>query len=480
MKKLSLMVLMLMFAMSFASYAQMTDDQVVAYVKTAVAAGKSESQVGKELIAKGVTQAQAERIKTKYEATSTNANSVTEQAVGHGVVTRTTVAETVDNGAGMMDAATTQIADPTTGKGAQILGHNIFNGRTLTFEPNENAATPENYKLGPGDEVQIEIWGYNEASINQTITPEGKIFISQIGPVQLSGLTIREASEKIRKVLVSKYASIGGDQPNTSVSVTLGQVRTIQVNIMGEVTTPGTYRLSSFATVFHAIYRAGGVKPTGSLRAIKVIRGGREFAKVDVYGYLFEGKSESDGNVKRPMSYELNGSETLSTLINYAGGFTSDAYTRDIRVVRQTGGAERQVYTVKQSDFSSYKMADGDVVTVGASLDRFSNKVEVSGFVFRPGMYELGSEISTVGQLISKAGGLTEDAFLPRAIIVREKDDLSLENLSVNIGGILKGGTPDVALRKNDILIISSIHELQDPGTLTINGYVASPGVFPD
>lgn len=491
MKRLLASFLICLFTFAGA-YAQMSDDQVIQYVKAGVAAGKPETQIGKELLARGVTQEQAERIKANYEKSNAEGTSVTEQALNAGAIQRDSRAETVNTGAPISEVVSSEISSEST-----VFGHNIFNGRALTFEPNENAATPEDYKLGPGDQVIIQIWGYNESTITQTISPEGKIYVSQVGPMQLSGLTIKAAEQKVRKALASKYSGLSGSA--SSVSVTLGNIRTIQVNVMGEVSTPGTYRLSSFSTVFNAIYRAGGVRNNGSLRAIRVIRGGEEIAKVDVYGYLFDGKSDSDislqegdviivppyvnlvnisGNVKRPMRYELTEGETLETLIEYAGGFASDAYTSDLRVVRQTGD-EREVFTVQQEQYAAWTMDDGDEVTVGESLDRFANKIEIRGYVFRPGMFELGDEIATLKQLVKSAGGPTEDAFLGRAVLLREKQDLSLETVSVDLGAILAGNAEDVLLRKNDILVVSGIHELYDRGIFTINGLVASPGTFP-
>lgn len=499
MKRIALIAAVLLCALSLACYAQMTDQQVLDYVKSGLSSGKSQNQISTELLARGVTQVQIERIKTQMEETQADEGSVTDQGLTHGGIARDSRAEAVSAGDGVLDAVAAEAADPESGQGIQIYGHGFFRGQALTFEPNENAATPQDYRLGPGDQLVIEIWGYSEGSYRQTISPEGRIYISQIGPIQLSGLTIQAASEKIRKALVSKYASIGGSNPNTSVSVTLGQIRTIQVNVMGEVRTAGTYRLSSFSTVFHALYRAGGVTARGSLRAIKVIRAGEQIATVDVYDYLMDGKTDTDirlqegdviivppyvnvvtisGNVKRPMSYEMLGGETLATLLDYAGGFTSDAYKDDFRLIRQSG-TERQVFNVKSSQVQEFKLDDGDYVTVGSNLDRFSNKVEVRGYVFRPGMFELGKEIATVRQLIEAAGGLKEDAFTGRAVLMREKDDLSLETVSFDLAGLLSGRADDILLRKNDIVSVSGIYELQDRGTLTINGYVASPGVFP-
>ncbi len=476
--------------------AQMTDSQVVDYVKKGVAAGKSESQLGKELLARGVTRDQAERIKAKYES-GDEGPSVTAQALEGGAIGRSGRSDSMDGS----DSEPENVLDAATGskeETVRIFGHDIFTSRMLTFEPNENAATPENYKLGPGDQLAIEIWGDSEDSISKTISPEGRIYISQIGPVYLNGLTIKEAGDKIRKMLASKYGGVDGDRANYSVSVTLAQIRTIKVNVMGDVSVPGTYRLSSFSSVFTALHRAGGITQTGSLRDVRVVRAGRQVASVDVYGYLLEGKSDSDirlededivivppyvglvdieGDVKRPMRYEMLDGETLETLIGYAGGFSGSAYKEDVRVVRVTGG-EKELYTVTADAFKDYKMADGDVVTVSSSLERFANRVEVRGYVFRPGAYQLGGEIATVRQLVERAGGPMEDAFLSRAVLLREKDDLNLETVSIDLRSVLSG-QGDVLLKKNDILIVSSVNELEDRGSLTINGMVARPGVFP-
>ncbi len=488
MKRIGLLITALFLCLAFSAQAQMTDEQVVNYVKTAQASGKSQADIQRELLARGVTQAQAERIAAAYRNGSQGSQSA---------------------GAGVQDgfvrpASDTEQSEPLprrrrlTVDSNGIFGHEIFEGGELTFEPNENLATPETYVLGPGDELLIEVFGYSEGSYSKTISSEGTINISGIGQVQLGGLTIKEAREKLRRALVSKYSSIGGSQPNSFVSITLRSIRTIQVNIMGEVEMPGTFRLSPFATVFNALYHAGGVRESGSLRAIRVVRSGETVAVVDLYGYLFEGRSESDvplkegdivivppyqnlvqvsGGVKRPMRYEMRPGESLSRLVEYAGGFTANAYRDDVRVTRLTG-PEREVFTVAKAQQATFAMEDGDRVEIGSALDRFANRVEVQGSVFRPGVYELGGEIATVRQLVRAAGGLKEDAFTGRAVLVREKEDLTSETLTLELGGILAGRSDDVMLRKNDVLIISANRELNDPGTLTINGYVRNPGVF--
>ncbi len=478
------------------AYAQMTDEQVIEYTKSAVASGKGQNQIARELLVRGVTPDQAERIKAKYEA-GQNSKSSTAGAIDNTLLRRT------ENSAMKMDETGGEniVAEAVTASGGReeepvIYGHNVFRSRELNFEPNLNAATPDTYVLGPGDEIVIDIWGLNETNITRTISPEGRITIPQVGPVQLSGLTIADAAKKLKKVLANKYAGLEGD--SSSISVTLGNIRTIQVNIMGEVVTPGTYRLSSFATLFHGLYRAGGITPSGTLRNIELIRGGRKVASVDVYEYLFEGKTDTDarlqegdiimvpsysclvtvdGEVKRPMMYELVDGETLEGLLGYAGGFASDAYRDNVNVIRQTGN-EKEIYTVNEDRFATYMMQDGDKVNVGTSLDRFANRLEIRGYVFRPGEYQLGDEIATLKQLVNKAGGPTEEAFLNRAVLLREKPDLSVETISIDLGGILNGTADDMILKKNDVVVVSGIHELNDRGTLTINGMVARPGTF--
>ena len=533
MKRIGLIVFLLLSCAALTTNAQMTDDQVMQYVQSAYASGKTENEIGQELLALGVSTEQIMRVKNNFQeqtgsslsqegstfgedegySRSGSDSGKTNQLWDSGNRVKqdrnsrrlSVTDENRDRGSYELRLRELNKRNQSEAEGGEelpeemkIFGHDIFNGRYMSFEPNENLATPANYQLGPGDQLLIEIFGYSEASYSKTISPEGSISISGIGQVQIGGLTIKEASDKIRRALMSKYAGIGGSSPNTTVSITLRQFRTIQVNIVGEVQTPGTYRVSPFSTVLNALHAAGGVTEAGTLRSIKVIRGG-ETKLVDIYGYLLEGRSDSDmvlkegdvvlaqpydnlvlvsGNVKRPMFYEIKDGETLTQVLEYAGGFSNKAYQEDFRVIRPTG-AERQIYTVKKADAPSFVMTDGDEVFVDETMERFANKVEIKGAVFRPGMYELGGDIATVRQLVRIAGGPKEDAFTGRAVLVREKEDLTYETLSVDLAGILAGKADDVLLRKNDILTISSQKELNDQGILTINGYVMSPGVFP-
>lgn len=466
----------------------MTDQQVLEYAKDGVKQGKDQRTIATELARRGVTHEQAERVKKLYEQqTNTDSNNLTGTAKAEARLRE----QTQEDNSTMLDEK------PQAQEVAQqdaVFGRNIFNTRNLTFEPNVNIATPPNYRLGPGDEVVIDIWGASQNTIRQQISPDGTINLEQLGPVFLSGMTV----DRAQQYLTDELRKIYSDQSN-QIRVTLGNTRTIQINVMGEVVQPGTYALSAFSTVFHALYRAGGVSNIGSLRNVKVSRGGKIVATVDVYQFIMQGKTRDDirleegdviivpaydalvqitGNVKRPMRYEMKKDETLSTLLKYAGGFTSDAYTKSLRIVRQNG-KEYQVNTVDDTDYSVCKMHDGDVVTAEAILDRFTNKLEVRGAVYRPGIYELGGKLNTVRELVEKADGLMADAFTGRAVLYRERENKTREVKQIDIRAIMEGTQPDIPLQKNDVLYIPSIHDLEDLGNVQIFGEVAHPGDYP-
>jgi len=392
-------------------------------------------------------------------------------------------------------------ADGTPKLPKKIFGQDIFkNSKKLSFEPNENVATPSNYVIGPGDEIYIDIWGTSEATIQQTVSPDGRIIIPQIGPVQISGMTIEKATKILKNILSQKY-SLSGEEADSKISVTLGNIRTIQVNVLGEVNAPGTYRLSALTTIFNAIYRAGGNTEVGSLRQVSVFRNGEYIATSDLYKFIFDGSTEDNiplregdaiivppyermveitGGVKRPMCYESVEGESVSELLLHAGGFSSDASTETVTIERHDGQNGR-VYTIPAADFDKFALKDGDKVTVytNAHYDLFENKVEITGPVVRPGVYALGSEIATVRQLVEHAGGLLEETFLSRAQIVREKDDRSKETIAVPIGAIMDGTAQDILMKRNDELIVFDKNLLEPKGDLTITGYVIYPGDYP-
>ena len=472
----------------------MSDSQVLEYVKEGIRQGKEQKQLASELARKGVTKEQAMRVKQLYEQqNNVNASNATGTDVNESRLRE----EMKENTSDMLeDHPSTQ----DLARSNQVFGRNIFNTRNLTFEPSVNIATPLNYRLGPGDEVIIDIWGASQNTIRQQISPDGTINIQKIGPVNLNGLTISEANDYLKKTLNKIYNGLNNtNDPTSDIRLTLGSIRTIQINVMGEVVQPGTYSLSSFSTVFHALYRAGGVSDIGSLRNVQLVRNGRTIATIDVYQFIMKGNIQDDvrlqegdvvivpaydilvkidGKVKRPMRFEMKKDENLSTLISYAGGFEADAYTRSLRVVRQNG-QEYEVNTVKDLDYSVYKMRNGDVVTAEAILNRFINKLEIRGAVYRPGIYQLNGKLNTVRELVDEAQGLTGDAFLNRAVLYRQREDLTSEVVPVDIKAIMDGTSQNIILMKNDILYIPSIHDLEDRGDVVIHGEVAKPDSYP-
>lgn len=503
------LILMMLFIGAGRVRAQMTDEQIIEYVRSAQNAGKSEQQISRELLVRGVRVGQIQQLRARLgvvaDAGSADRSDAAQQAAtrlrdgGDGDLDSQSPDEFVA-GEAYGESPVTPLEDVAAAKDFKsIYGHQIFNSPALSFEPNNNLPTPGNYKLGPGDEVVIDMWGVNEVELRQEISPEGDIMISQIGPIYLSGLTISEASAKIRGVLSRKYDGVAGDEPVSDIRVSLGRLRTIRVNVMGEVATPGTFRMSSFATLFHALYNAGGITPIGSLRNIKVIRNGRTVAVADIYEYLFEGRQSVDirlqeddvvivppydilvdveGEFKRPVYYELKAGETLSDLIGYAGGFTGEAYAGELSVVRTTSRSHMML-TVPESDYSSIKLENGDVVTAGAILGRFDNRVDISGAVYRPGAYELSDRVSTVRRLVAAADGVTDDAFLTRALLTRKNSDYSFETISLDLKGILDGSAADVALMPDDEIFIPSTYSIENRGNLTVRGLVAQPGEYP-
>lgn len=373
----------------------------------------------------------------------------------------------------------------------KVFGRNIFNNKNLSFEPNMNIATPQNYRLGPGDAVFIDIYGASQKTIECTVSPDGFVTIDGYGPVEVSGLTVSQANAKLRSTLGSRYSS-------SHIKLTVGETRSIMVNVMGEVKAPGTYTLSAFATVFHALYMAGGTNDLGTLRNIKVYRNNRLVTVVDIYDYMLNGKltgnvrlADNDvivvgpydclvnltGKVKRPMWYEMKKNESVGSLLKYAGGFTGDAYTKSVRVVRKTG-KEYSVYNVDEFDMSSFQVSDEDSVSVDSILDRYSNMVEIKGAVFRPGMYQVGGEINSVRSLLEHADGLREEAFTARAVMHRMKKDRTLEVVPVDVEGILDGKVADVPLKPNDVLFIPTKQEMMEEQTITIHGEVNYPGIY--
>ena len=475
-----------LFFLCGAAWAQsmMSDEQVLEYAQQGLAEGKSRDELVQELALRGVNRAQAERVFALYQsrqANNSNMPELREDSRSHVVnpLLDTTAYEPV--------------AAPAT---PQVYGRNIFNNRNLNFAPSENLATPRNYKLGPGDEVIIDIFGRNQTTLRSTISPEGSINVDLLGPLYLNGMTVEEANTYLRKRLSRIYGGMSGS--GTDMRLSLGQIRTIQVNVLGDVTNPGTYQLSAFATAFHALYRAGGIQDPGTVRNIKVVRGDKVAGLVDVYEFLLKGNSGSDirleegdvilvspysclvtveGGVKRPMQFEMKTGETLANLFEYAGGFATGANQSFVTVIRQDNKSF-EVRTVEEADYESFTLRSGDRIEVGELQSLFQNRIAIHGAVYFPGTYELG-EVRTAKGLVERAGGLLPEAFGNRVVINREHPDKTKEVFSVNLSDILDGKAPDFVLQNNDELYIASSFELKDQGTMTISGMVKQPGSFP-
>lgn len=493
-------LLVALFSMAPSSaWAQMSDDDVAKMVTNETGSGTSKAQIVTKLVQKGVNIDQIRRVRKQMD-TSTTGTAGTggtrlrtnngETAVGTGMSTPESAA--VDDDSMLPgDEELALLIEELTPDGRRVFGRNIFNKKLLSFEPNMNIATPQNYVLGPGDQLFLEIYGASQKTEQLEVSPEGTVTVPGYGPVHVAGLTVAGAQSRIHSTVGSRYAS-------SRLSLSVGQTRTISVNVMGEVRAPGTYTLSAFSTVFHALYMAGGIGSLGTLRNIKVFRQGRQITVVDVYDYILNGRlagnirlADNDvivvspydclvgieGLVKRPMTYEMRSTESVASLLKYAGGFAAGAYKERVRVNR-IDGVRKSVHTVNEFDFSSFRLADGDSVTIDSALNRYQNLVEVKGAVFYPGRFELGSEINSVKTLIEQAGGLTEDAFTSRAVLTRRKPDRTFETHAVDLNGLMAGTIPDIPLRNEDVLTVGSEEEIIQNRWVYIEGEVQHPDSF--
>ena len=538
MKRLTTLILSLLL-MTLAGWAQsgMTDNQVMDFVIEQNAKGVSRQQIVTQLMQRGVTMEQLQRLRKKYQRQMNNgalgaeditagsrevkkrmreSNGEKRQDIvekekrnvspyrvkdGRKKTKQNTYDENDKEFTEFDDAADFMMPDSLKyfydeydkekEPKRKIFGHDIFNNKDLTFESSMNLATPQNYRLGPGDEVNIDIWGASQESITETISPDGYVTVEDIGLIQLGGLSVTQAKAKLRNVLGARYQG-------SRIELTIGQTRTITISVMGEVKTPGTYTLSAFATVYNALYMAGGPNEIGTLRNVKVYRNGRLLSNVDVYDFLLNGKLTGDvrlqdndivtvgpyealvniaGKIKRPMFYEMKKTESAATLLRYAGGFTGDAYTKAIRIHRKAGQMY-SVFNVGEFDLNDFKLMDEDSVSVDSTLNRYQNTVEVKGAVFRPGMYQVGGQICTVKALIEAADGLTENAIGQHAVMHRMKKDRTLEVMSLDVLGIMEGNVPDVELKNEDVIYIGSREEEKEDQTITIHGEVNYPGIY--
>ena len=484
------------FVLVSGSFAQkLSDQQVIQMAVQEKKAGASETEIATRLMQKGATMDQIQRIRSQYaqQITKRGMDDTVDNALGDAQARMRTNNEPNDNAITTSENATAPdyVPEALAPSGKRVFGRDIFNNKKLSFEPQMNIATPQNYVVGPGDQLIIDIYGASQQSLKLTVSPDGDVTVPEFGPIRVSGLSINAAQAKIRSKLGSYYQS-------SEIKTSLGQTRSIMVNVMGEVRVPGTYTLSAFATVFHALYMAGGISDLGTLRSIKVFRQGRQISVVDVYEFILNGRlagnvrlQDNDviqvgtydcivdisGKVKRPMAYEMRKGESLSALLKYAGGFTGDAYKKLIRVLRNSEEM-KSVYNVEEFDYNSFKLEDGDQVSIDQIYDRFKNMVEIKGAVFRPGMYQFGEEVNSVRSLIERASGLTEEAMTSKAVLRRLKPNRTQEVITIDLDGILRGSVADIPLQNEDILFIPTLAEHQNLRTLTITGEVIFPGTY--
>ena len=527
MRRIALLLVFSLLTFGTRAYAQsMTDNQLVQYILQEKEKGTDQQVIIRNLVQRGVTVEQLRRVRKKVEAEqkqlgATDLTGKNEKKTDSRLRTRREVdrderqkqqgfmvrskreedewrykdrtkqMEEIEEESDYFDLDSLDYYAQQVPKDQQVFGRNIFNQKYLSFEPNMNMATPANYRLGAGDAIIIDVWGASQETFEGTISPDGTITIEGVGPVKLSGLSVSEAESRLRSRLGQYYS-------DCSVSLSVGETRSIIVQVMGEVVMPGTYTLPSLASAFNALYAAGGISDVGTLRDIKVYRGGRVISRIDVYDYLLHGNSKGDirlqdndviivgpyeclvevrGKVKRPMFYEMRSTESVQQVLEYAGGFSGDAYTKNVRLIRKKG-EEYSIHSIEEFDMNGFTLADGDSLYVDSVIPRFSNMVEVRGAVMHPGMYQLGGNINTVRDLLKACDGLREDAFTERAVMHREKDDLTKEMVSVDIQGIMSGSSTDVPLKKNDVLFIPSKIDMRGEQTLRINGEVNFPGTY--
>ena len=537
MKRIASILLCLLLSCVIAeAQSSMTDNQVMDYVIEQNAAGVSRQKIVTQLMQRGVTIDQIRRIQKKYQRQMKNgevlgADDITAGSKdvknrmreangevrtdqkererrnvskyrikdGRPKTKKNTYNENDEDFMEMDDAMDFMMPDSLKyfyedayeETGRKIFGHDVFNNKQMTFESSMNIATPQNYRLGAGDVVNIDIWGASQESLAETISPDGTITVEGIGVIQLGGLTVSQAKSRLRQIIGPRFQ-------DSNIELTLGQTRTITISVTGEVKMPGTYTMSAFATVYNALYMAGGPNDIGTLRSIKVFRNGRQISSVDVYAFLLNGNLTGDvrlqdndiitvgpyeslvciaGKVKRPMYYEMKADESAATLLRYAGGFTGDAFTKSVRVNRKAG-PQYSVFNVGEFDMNDFHLMDEDSVYVDSTIVRYQNMVEVVGAVFRPGRYQVGGQINTVKALVEAAGGLTEEAIGQHAVMHRTRSDRSMEVVSVDISGILEGTVPDLPIKNEDVLYVATREEQEADKTITIHGEVAYPGVY--
>lgn len=473
---------------------ELTDAQIRAFLEKARQSGLNEAQIEQAALAQGFSPSDIVKLRQRISQLSTEKVTTSDTLKSTKVLNSSRVQA---GNPTQKITPNTPPADATPSK-PTVFGATIFSNKNLTFEPDLRLATPKNYVLGPDDELIIDITGYAQATYRPKVSPEGSIRLENLSPIYVNGLSIEEASSRIVGRLRQRYEGLNVPGGFSHASISLGSVRSIKVTVTGEVSLPGTYTVSSLATVFNALYLAGGPSANGTFRNIKLLRNNKIVKTIDLYDFLLKGdqqdnarlydqdvvfvsdyatRVELSGEVKRPALYEVRPGETLQQVIDFAGGFTDQAYTQQLTIQRSTG-KELKLSTLGRAEWPTFMPQNGDRIEIGRILNRFENRVEVLGAVYRPGAYALDANTQTVRQLIAKAEGLRGDAFVPRATIVRERENLEVELITFDLGKLMAGEIPDIVLKRQDVLSITPLSELREGRTVSIVGEVNKPGVF--
>ncbi|HAC15982.1 MAG TPA: capsule biosynthesis protein [Bacteroidetes bacterium] len=468
--------------------ADISDEQLKSFLSRAQAEGISVEQAFQLAMTRGLPAAEAQEIRNRIASLQDEVKVNEAQDLGR-------LEQQIES-----DTTTTQETKADSTRLTKVFGAELFQNRGLNLTPSLNIPTPVNYQLGAGDQLIITIWGDRTDQLNLTVSPEGTVNLQNRGPVYVNGLTIEAATERLMGQLSQLYGGLrpSNGQPTTFAEVSLGRVRTISVTVTGEVRGPGTYSISSLSTVFNALYSSGGPNSIGSFRKIRVIRGNEIVTELDLYDFLlngdqtdnirlrdqdviqvlpYESRVSIEGEVLRPAIYELNRSNTYQDLVNMSGGFTSKAYKKQAQIHRQTD-TQRRIVTLPSELYSDFVLMNGDEIRIPEILDRYENRVIISGAVWRPGDFELKDGM-TLSQLIAEADGLRPDAFMTRGLINRVKPDLSFEQLSFNVSDVLSNPYQhDILLQREDEIIIRGVRDLRDEAVVEIAGSVRDGGVF--
>ncbi|MFY7909689.1 MAG: SLBB domain-containing protein [Emticicia sp.] len=469
---------------------ELSDDQIQQFMKQAQESGMTEEQLMAAAAAKGFGAADISKFKERMTKL---------QADKKGPVnTNTTDTERRLNDTTSTKSVRQQIKEDSTAiRREQYYGLNLFNNKKIVFEPNLRIPTPKNYILGTGDELNISITGFAVQTYKAKVSPEGTIQIDILSPIYVSGLTIEQARERIINRLKSRFAGLNSSGGGLYADITLGNIRSISVTVIGEALQPGTFTVPSLANVFNVLYACGGPSEIGSLRNIEVFRNGKVIRTLDVYDFLLHGDQKDNiilqdqdiiripyvdtrisliGEVRNPKIFEVKRGETLKDVLTFAGGFKELAYSKTISLERVTP-TEKRIISIDQNEIATFIPQKGDVYMIGKILNRFENIVTIKGAVYREGNYELEKDM-TVKQLISRAEGLKEDAFKERILLKREKNNLEPEIIPLNLSKIISGETEDIRLKLKDTLFIKAVKDLRERFTVTISGAINKSGTY--